>query len=119
MKFYPILLLVFIFGCSNENTAPETHTANGTVIEVSNFSQVVSNLGADIQIQVNADSPASCILQCDKSAEEQIIFNVERDKLLIGSKPGFTFSHNQPIRIFIRMKALNSISCNGSGKMLV
>ena len=119
MKFYPILLLVFLFGCSNENTAPLSHTANGTVIEVSKFSQVVSNLDAEIQIQVNADSPASCILQCDKSAEEHIIFNVEHDKLLIGTKPGFSFSHNQPILIFIRMKTLKSISCNGSGKMLV
>jgi hypothetical protein len=119
MKFYPILLLVCLLSCNNEPSAPKTHTPNGTVISVTGFSRLVSNIGADIQIVVNADSPASCILQCEKSIEDQIIFNESNDELHISSKPNFTFNNNKPVNIIIRVKELKSISCNGSGKIVV
>ncbi len=115
MKFYLLLLTSFLFGCNNNNTANKTTNTppKGTPIYISGYARVISELDADIHIEVNTDSPYYCHLDCEKSLIPMISFDITNDELRIRSKEDIHTS--QPIVINMRVKDLTSVQNTSSG----
>ena len=119
MKFYLFSITCLFFACNNTARQTNTHIPKGTFINASGYSRIITDLNADIHIEVNADSPYHCYLQCDKAIEPLIVFDITNDELHIGTKDNKTVNTNDPIVINMRVKELKSIKSNGSGKILV
>jgi hypothetical protein len=85
--------------------------------EVSGFSSVSVNGSGDATITIG-DSE-SLVIEADDNIAPLIESNVVNGKLVIGLKPGASYSTNRPIRFTISAKSLNGLETSGSGNVNV
>lgn len=117
MKCYLLLPMLFIYACNFTTSTTHTMTPNGISINASGFAQVISEISADIQIEVNPDSDYYCFLDCDQAIESAITFDIINDELRIEAKE--PIHTNKPIRIHMRVKELKSLNNKSSGNIVV
>ena len=117
MKCYLLLPMLFFYACNFTSTSTHTPIAKGIAINASGFAQVIAEISADIQIEVNPDSDYYCYLECDKAIESAITFDIINDELRIEAKD--PIHTNKPIYIHMRVKELKSLNNKSSGNIVV
>ncbi len=119
MKVSLFVLLLFLLACNIITTDQKTVERKGNQIHISGFSHIRSSIAADIHIEMNPDSPYQCFLQCEKSIAALIVFDMVNDQLHIRAKDDESINTREPIIITMRIRDLQSIDNDGSGRISV
>jgi hypothetical protein len=117
-------LIAILFATILLNACNSSHKIIGTgdiitaQITVNNFTKVISDLPADIEIYVSKDTPITCTVMAQKNIAELITGTVKEDELLLSIKNNYSYRTDKNITIKITCPTLSSIKGLGSGNIM-
>jgi hypothetical protein len=126
-KFFPIILVAFVLGtmaCSLGTilTSPSQKIQGSGKLasesrNVSGFTSI--NLQGSANVNVTFDGTESAVVEADDNILPFIETRVQNGQLVIATKPNVSFTTNNPVRVNVTMKSLDSLTLSGSGNIFV
>jgi hypothetical protein len=113
------VLVLAALGCSLVSIGPiNTVIGSGKVVQearsVSGFNQIELAISGDAYVQQG--NSESLTIEGEDNILPLITTNVQGNRLVIGSKPGTSFSTRRPLVFHITVKDLRALEISGSGK---
>jgi hypothetical protein len=112
-----LFALLIINACNSSHRIVGTGDINTSQITASNYSKIISDLPADIEVYVSKDTAFTCTVMAQKNIAALITGTVKEDELLLSTKSNYSYSTDKNITIIITCPSLSSIKGLGSGNI--